>query len=88
MEENQTKQISVSKGFLYALMGIISLGLLVLCKILFNFGVASAIFYGIMSIFIYILPLVGIVLSYFNNKKASLELIVNLVAFGIAVLTF
>ena len=87
--ENKTqKDISVSKELLFALMGIISLGLLVLCKILVNFGVGSAIFYGIMSMFIYILPFVGVILSYCANKKVSFELVVNLAAFVIAMLVF
>ena len=82
--ENQEKQISVSRQFLIALMGIVSLGLLVLCKILANFGVVEPILNGVFSIFIYILPFVGIILSYLGNKKVSVELIVNLAAFVIA----
>ena len=85
-KETQSQQISVSKEVLFALMGIVALGLLVICKILANFGVGSAIFYGIMSLFIYILPFVGVILSYCNNKKVSFELIVNLAAFVIAML--
>ena len=87
-KETKSKEITLTKELLYALFGFISLGLLVLCKILANFGVGSAVFFGIMSIFIYILPFVGAILSYFGKKKVSLELIVNLAAFLIAVLVF
>ena len=82
--ENQEKQVSVSSQLLFALMGIVSLGLLVLSKILMNFGVVEPALYGVFSIFIYILPFVGIILSYLGNKKVSVELIVNLAAFVIA----
>lgn len=87
-KETKSNEIKFTKEFLYVLLGFISLGLLVFCKILANFGVGSAVFFGIMSIFIYILPFVGAILSYLGNKKVSLELVVNLAAFLIAVLVF
>ena len=97
MEETQTtqaqqsaqdKQITVSSALLCSLCAVVALGILIICKICANFGVGNKTFYGIMSIFIYVLPLCGVVLTYATKKSATTELWMNVAVLAIALMTF
>ncbi|MBO4569892.1 MAG: hypothetical protein J5689_01585 [Clostridia bacterium] len=88
MENQEQKEVRISSSLLNLLFAIVALGLIVLCKILFGFGVASAVFYGIMSILIYCLPFVGMLLSYFSNKKLTFEFWANLAVLAFAIWQF
>ena len=80
------KEIKLTTSILFMLFAIVSLVLLVITKICASFGVMSGVFYGIMSILIYVLPFVGLVLSYLGAKKLCLEFWANLGVLGIALL--
>ena len=85
VKTEETKQINVSTKTLFIIFGVVALGLLMVVKICANFGLASAVFYGIMSILIYGLSFAGIICSYLIDKKTSFEFWVNLVAFALAI---
>ncbi|MBO7526627.1 MAG: hypothetical protein J6T74_01870 [Clostridia bacterium] len=87
-EKEQGRQLSVSSKTLFIILGVISLGLLMLGKILANFGVTSAVLFGILTVLIYGTSFAGMVCSYMTDKKVSFEFWVNLVAFALAVFTF
>ena len=95
-EETKTKQKAKSKktekkecalpfpvNMIYAL---ITIGLIVLVKVLYNFGVMTQIFYGIVSIAIYALPIVGAILSYISAKKPNCEFYANVATLAIALI--
>ena len=95
-EETKTKQKAKSKktekkecalpfpiNMIYAL---ITIGLIVLTKILINFGAMTAVLYGIIAITVYALPIVGGVLSYVSAKKLNFEFYANFAALVIALL--
>ena len=88
MENNEQKEVKISSSLLYLLFAVVALGLIVLCKVLFNFGVGSSTLYGIMSIFIYGLPFAGMLLSYFSTKKLSFEFWANLAVLAFAIWQF
>ena len=84
-EKKETKVFNMSMQLLNAIIAFAALVLFVICKICFNFGVASGIFYGIMSIFIYALSLGAAVWAYLRDKKITFELIFSLAVFVIAI---
>lgn len=88
-EKSEPKnEIHFSQQALIVCMALIAMFLFVLCKILFNFGVGSNTFYGIMSIVVYGLPLAGLIWSYLSAKKFTLEFWLNVIVFGLAIWLF
>ena len=91
VEETQTnsgdKEIRLSSKLLYSLFGVVALAILIICKICASFGVTSSTFYGIMSIFIYVLPFLGIVFNYVSNQKLTNELWLNVVVLALALMS-
>ncbi len=83
-KEKNVVEIKFGLSFLFMLFAITALALFVLVKICAHFGAVVPVFYGIMSIFIYCLPFVGMVLSYLFSKKLSPEFWANL---GVLALT-
>ena len=85
--ENKTKlELKVSKKFLYSFFAIMALALFAIAKICRNFGVLSPIFFGIMSIFIYVLSFTGMMLSLINYKKLTTEFWFNAAVLGISLI--
>jgi len=87
MEEKKEegKAFILSTQMINALLAFCALVLFVICKICFNFGVMSGIFYGVMSIFIYLLSLGAAVWAYLRDRKISFELIFSLSVFVLAI---
>ena len=73
VETTEVKQVShegeirVSSKLLYSMFGMIALAILIICKICASFGVGNLTFYGIMSIFIYVLPFLGVLFTYVSS---------------------
>ena len=87
-EPRKQNEIHFTTQSLIVCMALIAMFLFVLCKILFNFGVGSNTFYGIMSIIVYGLPLAGLIWSYLSAKKFTLEFWLNVIVFGLAIWLF
>ena len=85
---NNDKEITVSSKLLCMLCAVISLAILIICKICIKFGAGNGTFYGIMSIFIYVLPLLGTVFTFTTEKTPTTELWINVAVLAIALLTF
>ena len=83
----EQKRGGFSNNMLPLILGAIALGILVIIKIIFAFGVGSFVVAGIFSMIIYILPIIGAIVAYVENKNLySFEFIFNLVVLGIALL--
>ena len=72
----------------YICMALVTMFLLVLCRVLMNFGVGNMTIHGIISIFIYGIPLAGAILAYLSDKKFSPEFWLNVIVFGLAIWLF
>ncbi|MBP5242989.1 MAG: hypothetical protein J6Z36_04790 [Clostridia bacterium] len=84
-KEDKQIHLSISSGLLDASFALISVAFSIICSICAVFGVSSSIFYGIMSIFIYILPFVGFIWTYWKNRTIrSFALWLNAAALLIA----
>ena len=82
-EPKQEKTLAFPVNLIFALIAV---GLIVMVKLLINFGVMTQIFYGIMTIAIFALPIVGGALSYATAKKPNFEFYANVAALFIALL--
>ena len=83
----EQKRGKFSNNLVPVILGGVALAILVIIKIIFAFGVGSSVAAGIFCMIIYILPIVGAVLAYIDNKNLySFEFIFNLVVLGIALL--
>ena len=87
-EPKAKKEIKVSESAIAVCMALFAMFLYVLCCILANFGVGGPVFYGIMSIFLYCLPLGGLIWSFLRNKKPSFEFWLNVIVFALVVYKF
>ena len=85
-QESGYKEIRLSSKLLYSLFGVVALAILIVCRICTWFGVTNATFYGIMSIFIYVLPFLGIVFTYVTDQKLTNELWLNVIVLAVALL--
>ena len=80
------KYLNLSMQTINALLAFAALVLFVICKICFNFGVLNGVFYGVMSIFIYLMSLSSAVWAYLRDRKIAFELIFSLAVFLLAVI--
>ena len=85
--EDNVYNVQISKNGILIFIPIFVMCLYVIYEILLHFGVFSYAFSGIASIFLYILPLGGVVLSYLKDRKASFEFWLNVGTFAIIALT-
>ena len=83
-KQKEAKEIKITTSLIYMIFALVSLGCFIIAKICFHFGAVAPVFYGIMAIFIYCLPFVGMILSYLGSKKLGPEFWANLGALGIA----
>ena len=79
------KEIKLTAQIVIVCFAVFSMFLLVLWKVLTNFGVYSEIMTGIFSIVNFGLTLAGIVWAYLRNKKGSFELWLNVAVFGLTI---
>lgn len=82
-----SKSIQISTSLISVVMGIAGLLLYVILQIILHFGQGSFALLGVFSIFTYGLPLAGLTLAYFKDKKFNLEFWFNAVVFCLVALT-
>ena len=83
-KKTESKQIQLSKNTLYILMGLVSLGLILVIKILGFFGVYSGVLNGIMFVLICGLTVTAMLLSYLESKSLMTEFWLNLAVLAMA----
>ncbi|MBR4745682.1 MAG: hypothetical protein IK070_03145 [Clostridia bacterium] len=85
-KESEKKEIVVTKDGLAMVFALVSLCLVVLYKVLTAFGVWSSVLFGIMAVVVYGLTIAGAILSYLQNKKCTLWVVINAALFALSVL--
>lgn len=87
IKEPEQKQFSIVK-MVNLLLPCVALLLFVVVKICMHFGVASTVFYGIMSIFAYSLTLAAAIWAYVREHKLTTDLWFCLAVFLVLALCF
>ena len=81
------KKTSFSKDGLSISFAIVAFVLMIILKIILNFGIGTQIFYGVATILILGLPIAGGILSYIKNKDfRSMDFIANAIALVLALI--
>ena len=90
MEGNENREIKFSlTGTMFnLLLSICAILVLALTKILINFGVVSGVFFGIMSIVIYALAILGFLWNLFKNTPKSVEFIISAATLALIFIVF
>ena len=86
----EQKKVTFSNNNLAILLGLLSLAIVVVLKIVAGFGALYiGTFFGIMNIVILALPIAGAIVAYVNNRNLiSFELLFNLAILVLALLVF
>ena len=80
-KQTETKiNLSLSERVVNVLCAFAAMFLLIVTRIVLNFT-ASAVFAGIMCIFIYLLALGGVAFNFFRSKKPTVEFWLSVGAF-------
>lgn len=81
------KKTSFSKDGLSLSFAVVAFALMVILKIIVNFGIGTQIFYGVATILILGLSIAGGILSYNKNKDfKSMDFIANAIALVLALI--
>ena len=86
--ENREVKFSLTATMFNLLFSICAILVLALTKILINFGVASGVFFGIMSIVVYSLAIIGFIWNLFKNSPKSVEFIVSAAILALVLMVF
>lgn len=87
-EEAKVNEIKFSASSLFMMLGLIAVVILVISKILINFGVFNSALYGIVGIIVYSLPLAGALLAFLQNKKPNCVVWLNLAVLALALIAY
>ena len=87
-EPKETKEIHLSMKFINLCLAGIALVLVILYRVLLNFGVYNGVLHGIMAIVVYGLPLFGLVWAYMRDKKPTFEFWANTIVLSLALLGY
>ena len=87
-ESKQEGGIKLTSSLVAVCMAVFAMFLFVLCSVLALFSVGNSVFYGIMGIVMYALPLAGIIWSYLRHKAPSFEFWLNVIVFALVVYKF
>ncbi|MBR5388388.1 MAG: hypothetical protein IK147_02855 [Clostridia bacterium] len=77
LQQEENKSVSISARFFNVLFALIAAGLMIVLKILVDFGVNLGAAFGIFAIIIYACAAIGVVLNFLSSKKLTGEFWIN-----------